>query len=47
MAQNHAPSICSFLDAHHETLALDLAVSDYGLPLCCSIYQLSYQIGTN
>jgi hypothetical protein len=31
MAQNHAPSVCSFLDAHYETLALDLAVSNYGL----------------
>jgi hypothetical protein len=47
MAQNHAPSIFSFLDAHYETQEHDLAVSNYGLPLYCSTYQLSYQIGTN
>jgi hypothetical protein len=32
VAQNHAQSICSFLDVHYETLALDLAVSNYGPP---------------
>jgi hypothetical protein len=32
MAQNHAPiSACRFLDAHYETLALDIAVREYGL----------------
>jgi hypothetical protein len=31
MAQNHArSSVCSFLYAHYETLALDIAVSEHG-----------------
>jgi hypothetical protein len=41
VAQNHVQSICSFLDVHYETLALDFAVSNYK---CCSSYQLSSQL---
>jgi hypothetical protein len=44
MAQNHVQSICSFLDAHYETLALDLSREQLWFPLCCSSDQLSSQL---
>jgi hypothetical protein len=40
MAQNHALSVCSFLDAHYETLGLDIAVRNYGFSCVVEVTSL-------